>query len=297
MAIDMLVDSEQLDGAIKATAEKIREKSGDTGKIPWDMGTGFANAVEAITAGGNINLHVIAVADSNSLPETADEGTIAVVADTAIGDVYVQAAAPETGNDGDVFITTASGTQTIDIADSGSVELTIGAVSVYSGGTWSTAEAYVFINGAWAQLSSIISRIDLLNNSVNAGWVQGEGTGSVTRLDNTTYIQLKTEGSSANRIHVATAQKYSFKGKKTLYARFNPYTLTDGDAYIRVGYGNTQTTNLASLTDQCTRVTATVEKEQVEVTYDISALDGEYYVIIGIGKTNATVRFNTCYLE
>lgn len=53
MAIDKAVDSGLLDNALAATAEKIREKTGSTEEIAFDMekGTGFADAVGAIQAG------------------------------------------------------------------------------------------------------------------------------------------------------------------------------------------------------------------------------------------------------
>lgn len=53
MAIDKAVDSALLDNALAATAEKIREKTGSTEEIEFDMekGTGFADAVSAIQTG------------------------------------------------------------------------------------------------------------------------------------------------------------------------------------------------------------------------------------------------------
>lgn len=55
MALDKIVDSAQLDGALSATASAIRAKTGGTEQIPWDAATGFAAAVSAITAGGGGN--------------------------------------------------------------------------------------------------------------------------------------------------------------------------------------------------------------------------------------------------
>lgn len=54
MSIDKAVDSALLDNALAATAEKIREKTGSTEDIAFDMekGMGFADAVGAIQAGG-----------------------------------------------------------------------------------------------------------------------------------------------------------------------------------------------------------------------------------------------------
>lgn len=54
MALDKLVDSTKLDAALEATADAIREKTGDTDDIAFDLATetGFADAVEAIPSGG-----------------------------------------------------------------------------------------------------------------------------------------------------------------------------------------------------------------------------------------------------
>lgn len=52
MALDMMVDSTQLDGALTATADAIRGKTGGTDKLTWDMDKGFAAEIAAIAAGG-----------------------------------------------------------------------------------------------------------------------------------------------------------------------------------------------------------------------------------------------------
>ena len=53
MAFDKVVDSAQLDAAMTYTANRIRNKTGDTNQIMWDSAKGFGDAVDAITGGGN----------------------------------------------------------------------------------------------------------------------------------------------------------------------------------------------------------------------------------------------------
>lgn len=53
MKHDAVVDSARLDGALTATAEAIREKTGNTESIPFDMDEGFKAAVDNIETGGN----------------------------------------------------------------------------------------------------------------------------------------------------------------------------------------------------------------------------------------------------
>ena len=49
MAFDKVVDSAQLDAAMTYTANRIRNKTGDTNQIAWDSAKGFGDAVDAIT--------------------------------------------------------------------------------------------------------------------------------------------------------------------------------------------------------------------------------------------------------
>ena len=51
MAFDKVVDSAALDAAMTYTANRIRNKTGDTNQIVWDSAKGFGDAVDAITGG------------------------------------------------------------------------------------------------------------------------------------------------------------------------------------------------------------------------------------------------------
>lgn len=51
MAYDTIIDKAQLEGAITASANAIREKTGDTALIEWLADKGFADAIAAIEAG------------------------------------------------------------------------------------------------------------------------------------------------------------------------------------------------------------------------------------------------------
>ena len=53
MAFDKVVDSAQLDAAMTYTANRIRNKTGDTNQIIWDSAKGFGDAVDAITTGSS----------------------------------------------------------------------------------------------------------------------------------------------------------------------------------------------------------------------------------------------------
>lgn len=53
MAYDKVVDSAALDAAMTYTANRIRNKTGDTNQIVWDSNKGFGDAVDAISSGGS----------------------------------------------------------------------------------------------------------------------------------------------------------------------------------------------------------------------------------------------------
>lgn len=53
MAFDTVIDKAQLEAAMKATADAIREKTGDTANCTWDPAQGFAALIAAIEAGGS----------------------------------------------------------------------------------------------------------------------------------------------------------------------------------------------------------------------------------------------------
>ena len=53
MAYDKVVDSAALDAALTYTANRIRNKTGNTNQIIWDSAKGFGDAVDAITGGSS----------------------------------------------------------------------------------------------------------------------------------------------------------------------------------------------------------------------------------------------------
>ena len=57
MAYDKVIDSAQLEAAITASANAIREKTGDTALIQWLAEKGFAEAIAAIEAGGGVRIY------------------------------------------------------------------------------------------------------------------------------------------------------------------------------------------------------------------------------------------------
>lgn len=76
MAFDKTIDSTLLDGALKLTADAIREKIGVNESISWDISRGFADAVRLIESGG--------------LPEGWAMGQFNTTAETMVGNFPVE---------------------------------------------------------------------------------------------------------------------------------------------------------------------------------------------------------------
>lgn len=66
MAYDKIVDSAKLDGAMTATADAIRGKTGKTADIPWNESTGFASEIASITTETEPNLQAKTATPSTS---------------------------------------------------------------------------------------------------------------------------------------------------------------------------------------------------------------------------------------
>ena len=80
MAYDKMVDSAALDGDLKTVANAIRSKGGTTANLAFPAG--FANAIEAIKTGGNMEYHEITLASDRNT-----EGTLTLLS----GNAFVKA--------------------------------------------------------------------------------------------------------------------------------------------------------------------------------------------------------------
>lgn len=63
MALDKLIDSTQLDGAMESTADAIRAKTGNPALLTWDMNTGFESAIGNILTPADGSIPTLASTD------------------------------------------------------------------------------------------------------------------------------------------------------------------------------------------------------------------------------------------
>lgn len=70
MAFDKVIDSQQLDGAIKATADAIRTKTFNKNPIPWDKETGFAENIKKLKTTTGFLMGSFEVKENQRVTET-----------------------------------------------------------------------------------------------------------------------------------------------------------------------------------------------------------------------------------
>jgi len=154
MALDKLVDSTQLDGAMTATANAIRGKTSGSALLTWDLTNGFKAAIESIPSGsGNLQ------AKTNINPSTSS-----------------QTITPDTGYDG------LSSVQ-INAMPSGSA--TTPPTTITTNPTISVNET--------GQITATNSKTQSVTPTVSAGYVSAGTAGTITVSgSNTSQLVIQT---------------------------------------------------------------------------------------------------------
>lgn len=89
MAFDTVIDKSRLEAAMTATADAIREKTGDTADCEWLSDTGFAKLIAAIEAGGGSTGVAGLTKASGSFKPTSTVSSYAVEHDLGVVPKYV----------------------------------------------------------------------------------------------------------------------------------------------------------------------------------------------------------------
>lgn len=76
MSVYKLVNAEQLDRAVQATADAIKTKGETTEKIPWNKDTGFKDAVLAIQNGGEKPQLIVTAPAGSTITAVNEEETV-----------------------------------------------------------------------------------------------------------------------------------------------------------------------------------------------------------------------------
>lgn len=167
------------------------------------------------------------------------------------------------------------------------------------GGEWVSVPAQIYQDG-WSDLVSWSGELYSNGNQyedITGGWVKGEGNASATISDS--GITLSTSGESASRIHVETAKPVNLTDFKTLRATVNVSKINLGSSIsngrVRLGYSASPKANLASSGNKVEKqITST---GTVTMQLDISSVEGDFYIVLGIGFYTITVKPDRIWLE
>lgn len=239
-----------------AVADAIRTKSETTDALVFPAG--FVTAIEGITGGGGIS--VSAYATEDDLPSDAEDGTIAVISTTAVGNVYVQGEEPNEAQEGDVWILfAANGTLP---AVGGNVIIYPQRAYQYTDGAWTAVAMKVYKDGTWVDATADVVIYTPSNEAeeITGGWYAASATG----------LTKNTNGMEIYSGFVSTALKIDL----THYSLLKVDVRCRSGANSYVGIGTTPTAFVAS--------TETGKDESTYFTrvVDLEAVTGEYYILI-----------------
>ena len=160
--------------------------------------------------------------------------------------------------------------------------------------------AQVYRNGEWVELSAwngVLYDAGNQYEDITGGWVKGEGTATATIDD--TGMKLSTSSSSAARIHVETKNAVDMTKYKTLYLNATITSLTLGSGVTgvqcRLGYASASGQNMANASTKVAQ--SYTAKGDVTLQLDISSVNGEQYVVFGIGYYSVAVTVNKIWME
>lgn len=265
---------------LQTIADAIREK-GETEET-FVFPAGFVSAIQSISTGVGLNFNVQAYESADSLPETAEENTIAVITDTEITGYMFASAEPQTPAEGMVWFATGSDSE---ISFSATKENGIYVYPLsskqYISGEWNAKEIYAFQNGEWKQPTRYLFNAGETFDTLTGGW---EGysryNASVTRNSDSFLIQGYNGGyqeagiQTLNMVDLTDYSKLYFTGS---------VNVVNGNTDSRfLGIQNKQVVGYQVNTGQWFEHVAYVNHPAATGSFtlsvDISSYTGAYYV-------------------
>lgn len=253
--------------------------------------------------GSGAKLKIVSYASKDDLPATAPNGTVAVITTEAIGDAYVQYAAPAEAAQGSLFFSSAGSDLNI---------LQIGGVSFRSTGAfirtdtgWKPVDTYTFRDGAWLfvpsgkmydtgnEYESYTGGFTAKAAKVYSGASAAAVVPEVRRGETSLFASASSNDSSvngsgmiytANKIDLTPYKTLVFEGTFTSYYPAYPRNLSavawsEPGTYI-------ESNRLA--------YTTVGQKTSTTITVDVESINGSAHIGLGIGLS--TIEMTRCYL-
>lgn len=250
--------------------------------------------------GSDLNFKVIAVASESALPTSAAENTIAVITTTPISEWEMSAVTSPTWSapEGFVYITTRAsylgdGIAFNAIKRNGLWVYPTGCQQ-YVSGAWVSKIAKIYQNGAWAGEGGMV-KTWLYNNgdecqSITGGWAaKAVGIQNYPALAPTV---TKNDGLATISLLTSTTIEW----KAGIYATNKQIDLTNYQTLTLHGRGEgtdeyckAWLVALPSLSEwQSYPQVSILNQSMTDISLDVSALSGGYFIAIGVAKSSAS---------
>ena len=283
------VNTDQLDADLTAIADAIRTKGGTSESLAFP--SGMVSAVSAISTGVELNFEIV---DGTTQPASSTENTIWVNTDVPITIYIFSAKEPEAPAGGMVWITigTESGVEFNALKKNGLQVYPISAKQ-YVNGAWVEKAAKSYQYGEWVDWVTYLYKsgkeFPNLTGGFSKTYSNNKGTATLTKNADNLYLRSQGSTGSGCNFMVYTGKKINLTDFSTLCARI-AFTNTKS---TRMYFG-VHTVNTAMPTDANYYFTTTESTDGI-ITFDVSAISGDYYV--GIGFTGAAVsNVGECYV-
>lgn len=126
------------------------------------------NGCFTMGARGKTRVKALNIASADALPENVKDGTLAIISDTAVRNVWAQNEEPAEPEEGDVWLTCGAKSSAPIVKDYLTIYPT--AAKQYQNGAWVGVSCYVRKNDEWIALEIILYRNGDLCVPVTGGW-------------------------------------------------------------------------------------------------------------------------------
>lgn len=230
-----------------------------------------------MTGGGGTSLN-FAVVGGTTQPENPKENTIWVDTSTAISEWVFSAEQPANPVEGMVWFQTGTSAPTafnalkknnITVYPTGCVQ--------YANGAWNNKTAKIYQSGMWLEWVTYIYKLGDEYIDITGGWADQYSSGRNTLTKGTDYLMVK---GVSGQYYGSAATKKSIDLTHSTTLRVSAKRSGSGECWVGIA---TSPANNAHNLSAKTQVTAT---SYTEVSLDVSAYSGNYYVLLCVNETD-----------
>lgn len=252
-----------------------------------------------VSGGGGTALN-FRVVGGTATPTSPAENCIWVNTDTAITGWIFCATEPNPAEAGMVwFFTGTSSPVEFNALKKNTIQVYPVSAKQYISGTWVEKEAQIYQNGAWAEWwNGVLFENADQYEDITGGWVKGYSYGNASTVATIDDTGIKLSTVSGSYLNVETANKINLSGYSTLHVNATVTSRTSTSAnYLWLAC--TESSGLAVHGSEATAVTSAkvTALGDVEFSLDVSAVDGEYFVVFGASVGGMGVTVNKIWLE